>query len=60
MGCNVKVGNLVKYSDSYKDTTGIITSVKFRYTVRGSQMIAEVYWSSDKVLWEYVDELEVL
>ena len=56
MGCNVKVGSLVKYSDSYKDTTGIITEVQ----VRGKHVIAEVYWSSDKVIWEYVDELEVL
>ena len=56
MGRNVKVGSLVKYSDSYKDTTGIITEVQ----VRGNHVIAEVYWSSDNVIWEYVDELEVI
>tara|TARA_A100001388_G_scaffold247320_1_gene206800 strand:- start:424 stop:585 length:162 start_codon:yes stop_codon:yes gene_type:complete len=52
----MRVGSLVKYSDSYKDTTGIITEVQ----VRGNHVIAEVYWSSDKVIWEYVDELEVI
>ena len=52
----MKVGDVVKYRQRNKETTGIITEV----AVRGIYRVAHVYWNTDIVFWEYEDELEVV
>ena len=55
---NMRVGSLVRYSNGWKPITGIVTEVMVdRILVK---KMVQVYWSSNKMIWEYIDELEVV
>jgi len=56
---NMRVGSLVRYSNGWKKPiTGIVTEVMVNRTL--VKKMVQVYWSSNKMIWEYIDELEVI